>query len=194
MKTEKKRKAEMIIFAVTLVIVIAIGLVNIVQVNLYNKVVHRETLSGAKLFSAEETPEGEVSVRMVDRGDVWTKVFDFDHKGITKHTHQAYTYDFPITNHTSDEVSDFKIKFTISAQAFIDNAWTGSFEIHQNVTDHEYVATVPDMRQFNPDEYDFDTFTADGVARIRLNPGDYFIYYPASDPIDGEIPQQFQEP
>ena len=122
------------------------------------------------------------------RSSTWTKAFDFNNEGITEHNYQAFTYDFNINNNTKDEVKEFSFKLTFSKEAFLSSAWNGALEIHQNEGSGEYVATVPDLRVFVPEDYNFETFTVEGETLIDMKAGDYLIYIPSSSVNALEMP------
>ena len=82
--------------------------------NQFNKVVHQETLKGASLFSEEGADAEEVSIRVIARSSTWEKAFDLENSGVKDHTHQAFTYDFPVINNTNDEVAKFSFKLTFN--------------------------------------------------------------------------------
>lgn len=96
-----------------------------------------------------------------------------------------------------DEVSSFIFRLDFGGDAYLMSAWNGSLEIHQFRDGTEYVATVPDLREFHPENFNFDTVTFDGETLIHVQKGDYFIYHPASSmnamevplkPLEGTVP------
>lgn len=187
MKTEKKN-VKLIIFIITFILIIAVGITGIINTYQFNKVVHQKTLKGASLFSEEGADEEEVSIRAIARSSTWSKAFDLENSGVEDHTHQAFTYDFPVINNTNDEVAKFSFKLTFANEVFLLSAWNGALEIHQNIAGSEYVETIPDLREFKPWLYSFDTFSADGDTMVRMNPGDYLIYHPNSTEAAMEVP------
>lgn len=54
---------------------------------------------------------------------------------------------------------NFSFKLTFSTDTYLSSAWNGALEIHQNVQGDEIVATIPDLREFNPGDYPLKTFT-----------------------------------
>ena len=64
----------------------------------------------------------------------------------------------------------------------------GSLEIHQNNGSGETVSTIPDLREYNAEEYDIETVTFDGEVLIRMRPGDYLLYIPSSSENAMEVP------
>ncbi len=181
----KKRN---IIFVVTLILALACLGASVIKTNAYNNAKHRKMFAGDKLFNPESASSEEVSIVGVPRDSTWTKVFDFNNEGLTEHNFQAYTYDFTVTNNTKDTVKDFKFKMVFYRQVFLSSGWNGSVEIHQKIKGGEVVATVPDLREFKPEDYDLKTFTVDGENLITMNKGDYLIYTPSSSINAMEVP------
>ena len=195
---KKRNRSKTIIgFLVSLFVVLILFVISIIRVRNYNNTLHSEVFSGVNLFTEEFENNGSVSISAIPRGSTWTKAFDFYNEGITEHNYQAYTYDFPVTNNTADEVSEFRFRLNFDKEVFLLSAWNGSLELHQNVRENEYVAVVPDLREFEPEEYSFDTVTFDGETLIRMNAGDYLEYIPSSnisamempiEPFEGTVP------
>ncbi|WP_408070674.1 hypothetical protein [Butyrivibrio sp. JL13D10] len=183
----KKNKAP-IIFLISIICIFVIYAISVLRVFNYNNTIHKDTFTGQRLFSEESAKAKGCTITAIPRGSTWTKVFDFNNEGLTEHNYQAYTYDFPVRNNTDDEISDFSFKLTFDKELFITQGWNGKVEFHQNVNKDEYVAVVPDLRDFNENDYSFDTVTFDGETLIRMNPGDYLIYIPSSDENAMEVP------
>ena len=188
MKKDEHRKRATVICAAALVIAAVCLLVGILKTNAYNNAKHRETFSGPGLFAQEDEKATDVSVVAVARSSTWGKIFDFDHVGLTENNYQAYTYDFTVSNNTKDEVRDFRFKLTFGNDAFLASAWNGALEIHQNVKGGEMVATVPDLREFVPGDYDLEVVTVDGESFIAMKAGDYLVYLPSSSMNAMEMP------
>ena len=131
-----------------------------------------------------------MSIRAVPRASTWEKVFDLQDEGLTESNYRAYTYDFPVTNHTRGEVSEFSFRLTFSREAFLASAWNGALEIHQNAVGGELTAAVPDLREFDPAAYPLETVTVDGESFIDMKPGDYLVYHPSSTMNAMEMPIQ----
>ena len=188
MKKDEHRKRATVIFAAALVIAAVCLLVGILKTNAYNNAKHRETFSGPGLFAQEDEKATDVSVVAVARSSTWGKIFDFNNEGLTENNYQAYTYDFTVSNNTKDEVREFRFKLTFSNDAFLASAWNGALEIHQNVKGGEMVATVPDLREFVPGDYDLEIVTVDGESFIAMKAGDYLVYLPSSSMNAMEMP------
>lgn len=118
--------------------------------------------------------------------DTWTKDIDvIDANGNTETmTYRGTIYDFYVENHNENQYKEWSIKFTADELMYLNNAWCGRVEIHQNVgTDKEYVQTL-DLR--NPGTVNLETRRDSDDLMIILNAGDYFIYKP--DVITFEVP------
>ena len=187
MKNNNK-KIKITIYSATLIFTIFILVCSVIKTRAYNSKTHQASYTGSALFETENKADGKVSINAFPRGSTWTKVFDFDNKGLTDHNYQAYTYDFPIHNETNDEVSYFRFTLTFDHEVFLLSAWNGALELHQHLADGEYTATVPDLREFNADAYDLDTVTFDGETLIRMKAGDHLVYIPSSNESAMEIP------
>ncbi len=186
-RSENRRKT-LIWFAVTFAIVMACLAAGVIKTVEYNRAEHFESFTGSDLFYAESASKGRVSVSAVPRGSTWTKLFDLNNEGLTENNYQAYTYDFTVTNDTKDEVSGFTFKLTFSNDVFLASAWNGSLEIHQNVKGGELVALIPDLRDYDPNDYPLDIFTADGESFVTMKAGDYLVYTPSSSMNAMEVP------
>ena len=173
--------------------VLVIFAVSVIKTNAYNHTPHQATFSGPALFSLEEEQEEGVFVKAVPRSSTWGKVFDFNNEGLTENNYQAYTYDFTVTNNTRDEVSYFTFKLTFGKDVYLSSGWNGAVEIHQLVPGGEMVSTIPDLREFNPEDYALETVTVDGESLIVLCDGDYFVYYPSASTNAMEVPIKSRE-
>ena len=185
----KHRKWIYIGFSLAAVLFITFFLTSIIRTNNYNDAKHNLNLIGSEAFTTDEKTDG-VSIRAAARSGSWGKIFDFDNEGLTEENYKAYQYDFYVFNNTSDEVKDFSFKLTFSYDAYLAQAWNGALEIHQNVLDEENtkVCTIPDLRDYNPDDYDLEYYILDGEYFIHMYEGDFFIYHPSASKNALEMP------
>ena len=189
MRFREKKKYTLPAFCAALAVVIVLFIISIIKLNAFNAADHRQMYAGSALFGEENSrKQKNVSIKVEPRGSTWTKAFDFNNEGITEHNYQAFTYDFSISNNTRDEVSAFTFKLTFGSDAYLMSAWNGALEIHQDQDGTEYIATVPDLREFHPENYDLYTVNFDGEDLIRMRPGDYLVYLPSSSQGAMEIP------
>ena len=186
MKT-KNRKTVALVFLGALIAAAAILVIGIVKTRLYNAAKHTAAFSGAGLFSAEAARTEGVTVTASARNNTWSKAFDFNNEGITEHNYQAYTIDFTVTNNTKDEVESFSFRLTFDQDAYLASAWNGSLEIHQ-LSGGEVVDTVPDLREFVPENHSLATFSVDGETLVAMKPGDYLLYTPSTSMNAMEMP------
>ena len=175
------------IYIAAILAVIILFAVSVIRVDIYNKTEHHKALSGGALFSSEKRPD-DVTVSAVPRGSTWTKAFDLNNEGITEHNHQAYTYDFTVTNNTYDEVKNFSFKLIFNKDVFLMSAWNGALEIHQMTPEGEITDTVPDLREFVPENHSLRCVSFDGESLIQMKAGDYLIYIPSSSTNAMEVP------
>ena len=178
----------MLIYGMTFCIVVLIMGMSVLKIETYNNTKRHKEFVGNTLFSESNEKSNPVSVNAMSRSSTWSKIFDFNNEGLTDFNYQAYTYDFSILNNTNDEVSEFLFKLTFDHEVFLSSAWNGALEIHQNVGKDEIVEKVPDLRVFDASAYNLDTVTFDGETLIRMNKGDYLIYYPSSNKNAMEMP------
>ena len=193
MKKNENKKKTAVIFVITLLVIIALFVSSVIKTNMYNNAKHQAVFSGPALFTAEKADGSTVSVNAAARSSTWGKIFDFNNEGLTENNYQAYTYDFTVSNNTKDEVKDFSFKLTFSQKAYLSSGWNGAVEIHQHTNSGEHVSTVPDLREFVPEDHDLETVTVDGESLIPMKPGDYFIYIPSSSMNAMEVPIEPRE-
>lgn len=183
----KSTKKMIIVFTAVLLVIGTVFAVNAIQTDAYNHTVHRAVYSGPSLFMDNSKKEG-FSVSAISRGSTWTKVFDLNNEGLTEHNYQAHTYDLSIMNNTNDQVRSYSFKLVFGKQIFLLSGWNGAFEIHQKTDSGEIVSTVPDLRDYNPEDYPFQTVSYDGDILISMNQGDYFVYIPSTSENAVEMP------
>ncbi|MCR5389061.1 MAG: hypothetical protein K6E56_07435, partial [Lachnospiraceae bacterium] len=155
--TEQNRKRTVLLFIVSFVIIFVVFISSVIKTGVYNRKEHHITATGDALFCESPDKSMPVSINAVPRSSTWTKVFDLDDEGLTEHNFQAFTYDFTVMNYTGDEVRDFTFVLTFSTDVYLSSAWNGSLEIHQKDGESEITATVPDLREFNPNDYPLKT-------------------------------------
>ena len=76
---------------------------------------------------------------------------------------------------------------------FILSGWNGSVEIHQLRDGAENIVVIPDLRDYNPDDYELETEVFDGDTLISMRAGDYFIYVPSTNENSIEMPIEPRE-
>ena len=186
--TKRKNRAVVIVFTVAFIAIVSIFVLSLIKTKEYNKKSHQASFAGDNLFTVEDNREEDLAVRAEPRSSTWTKLIDYYNEGISEDNYQAFTYDFYLTNNTKDEVESFTYKLTFDRETYLLSAWNGSLEIHQKKGDGEYVATVPDLREFDAGKYALDTYKVEGDDMVRMKKGDYLIYYPNTTENAMEIP------
>ncbi len=184
----KNRRETRAAFLITFAAILALFALGVIHNSAYNRKKHSAIFQGTELFPAELSDKAGVWVAAIPRGSTWGKIFDFDNEGLTENNYQAYTYDFFVTNNTDDQISDFSFKLIFSRETYLSSAWNGALEIHQNVKGGELSATIPDLRDYDPDDYALEMLRVDGESFVAMKPGDYLIYHPSAAANAMEIP------
>ena len=194
---KRSRKIITVLFVATFFVVAGIFVASVISTEIFNKKVHQSSWTGEKLFTTVDDKDADVSVRVEPRSSTWSKCIDYYNEGLEDFNYQALTYDFYIRNNTKDEVSDYVFKFTFDRDVYLLSAWNGALGLHQKTEDGEYVATVPDLRDYDSSDYAFDVAVTDGETMIRMKAGDYLVYYPSTsvnsmekpvEPYEGIVP------
>ena len=188
----KHKKLYFILFTSGLLLIIAFLLTSIIRTSNYNSRTYKNEINQETLFS---TPKKEgVTINAITRPDEWKKIFDFDNVGLTENNYVAHTYDYTISNYTSDVVDKFSFKVIFNTEAYVSNAWNGSIEFHQNVKNNEKVSTIPDLRSYDPSKYDLEIFNLQDVGNvIKMYEGDYLVYIPSHANNAIEVPVRSKE-
>ena len=189
---KKKKIITSVSFAVALLLFVSFFISAFVRTNYFNSEQHEITVSGKDLFKNEVKKEG-ITINVSARSSTWGKVFDLYDEGLTENNYQAYTYDFYISNFTSDEVKTFNFKFIFENDAFISSAWNGAIEFHQFKNGNELVETIYDMRDYNPLGFKLEKYKFDGETFIRMHKGDYIVYKPSTAGNASEMPIKAHE-
>lgn len=184
----KRRMLIGTIFSCTLIIIVSLFVTSLIKTNMYNKKNYEITISGSDLFTSAPDKSQNVSINVVPRDGTWGKIFDFDNEGLTENNYTAYTYDFFIYNNTRYEVKKFSFKFVFKHEAYMAQAWNGALEIHQNIDGLTHAETIPDLRVYNPSDYDLNFYFLNDEAFVEMQDGDYFIYYPSESMNALEMP------
>ncbi|NLG02423.1 MAG: HD-GYP domain-containing protein [Clostridia bacterium] len=189
MATKQKKKmntATKLLLLFLILLLLGIGVYSI-YVYIYN---HTER----EYHSNEQSHIMDISI--VPRGgqtDSWIKRVD-DHTG--HHEYTGTIYNIVINNISDSTILQWNMKININSDCYINNAWCGCVEIHQNVNEKERVQVV-DLRDYNESELTLEHSVMKPDLMIPLHKGDYIIYHPdraASEfpiaaNIDGHISQ-----
>ena len=172
----KKLRIIIISFFTALLIILSLFVISIIQTNKYNSKTHQLSLSGEELFDFTNRYQKGVSLYISKRTDSWNKTFNLNGEEVE---FTAFTYDFHITNNSIDTVNSFNFKLYFKNTTILYLAWNGAIEIHQFKDGNEIVAQIPDLRQFDPDDYPIEITIADGEKFIEMHENDYLIYLPS---------------
>lgn len=145
----------------------------------------RPISSTLKLSSGETIADSNLSVLAEHRegdGTSWTK--DIWEGNERLHTVGA-VYDISVTNLSKSEISNWSLKIVANESMYINNAWCGTVEIHQD--SYGKIQTL-DLREVKKEDVELTVNSGDRDILILLNPGDYIIYTPNKDV--AEIPLQ----
>ena len=158
------------VLAVLFAVLVVGGVAQAVSVDVFNKTAHN--VSGA-----DETQQ--TFLRFDDRDDstsTWVKR-DYDLYGKTVDL-QAQTVDGTLVNNADDTVASWNLTINIEHDCFINNAWTGTVEIHQFVGTDKEVEQTLDLRDCSPEDLKL-AYLYDGDLLIPLVKGDYLVYHPS---------------
>lgn len=131
-------------------------------------------------------PVNDVNVTIVGKNggtNKWVKR-NYDLYGKTVDL-EAQTYEGYFDNKSKYQVEKWQLKVEITSECFLNQAWCGTVEIHQNVNGTEKVQTL-DLRECTSDELTLD-YLDQGDILIPLSKGDYFIYYPSDADAENDI-------
>ena len=93
-------------------------------------------------------------------------------------------YDITISNFSGYEINDWSLRINIKNECYLNQAWNGTVEIHQNIGRTTEKVQTLDLHNFS---FDFDDMLLEYVGRdknnlmIHLRQGDYIIYKPCRD-------------
>ncbi len=189
----KSVKKAILAFGISLVAVLCCFYISAKKTRDYNNTEHIKTFSGDDLFTEQKNSKQDVLIYAAARSSTWGKVFDFENVGLTENNYQAYTYDFNIKNNTNDKIKDFLFKLSFKGEVYLMSAWNGALQIHQTVDGREVIDTVPDLREYVPENHELKSVNVDGDDLIPLSAGDYFIYIPATTVNAKEMPINSRE-
>jgi len=89
----------------------------------------------------------------------------------------ACSYEGVFENSSEIEVSDWTLRVDITSDCYLNSAWCGIVEIHQNVLNDEKVQTL-DLRNLGAYTLELEFYEDGDITLFPLKSGDYLIYYP----------------
>jgi HD-GYP domain-containing protein (c-di-GMP phosphodiesterase class II) len=185
MKLFATRKKQAYFFIVTFAILtIFLGTEAVITYN-YNR---EERLISYNADMTEEEKESlDCTIMIAPRGgntDTWTKLitnasYSNDSTG---GMYAGVIYEVVITNNTNVEVRDWTLRVDMPDYCYINNAWCGTIEFHQDTAGSENVQTI-DLRNWQvfESEFNVDFFIAQSDLMIPMYKGDYFVYHPSKE-------------
>ena len=172
---KKRLLAWGIVLGLSLVAIIAAFCVHCREVNVYNSTV--------RTVSSSDADENGVSVNIHPRGqstDSWDK--KDDELGTTI---RGIIYEVTVTNGSQNEMNEWSLTLGFDGDYFINNAWCGTVELHQNINGKTYEQTL-DLRNYDRDSVALDYHISGNDLMLTISPDTTVIYHPSST--DGEIP------
>lgn len=135
--------------------------------------------------SLEDNSDKDCAVTIRPRGgstDTWIKrIQETDANGKGQEVQYAgIIYDIMVTNRTELTIKDWKLEVLVAHDSYLNNAWCGQLEIHQNVLGEECIQTL-DLRKCIETEVAISLEHAiEGTdLMIPMYAGDYFVYLPS---------------
>ncbi len=187
-------------FGISLGVIAVLMLTLCISVARFNN--QERVLYYSKANAEEDNSAKDCAVTIKSRGgntDAWIKRVQAENSdGVIEETQYAgIIYDMMIVNQTEFTVKDWTLEVLIPQDSYINNAWCGQLEIHQNVTENERVQVL-DLRKCIEQEVEIILAheVSVGDLMIPVYDGDYFVYLPsvgdhediieASDTVNGE--------
>jgi HD-GYP domain-containing protein (c-di-GMP phosphodiesterase class II) len=179
---EKKRQVYLFI-ATFCILLICLG---ILAIDTYTYNHQQRVIKYNSETTKEEKDSNDCTIEIAPRGgstDTWTKRVVQDVDGSYVGTlYSGIIYEIVITNNTNVRINDWTLSVNIPDYCYINNAWCGTIEFHQDTGGNEKVQTI-DLRNWQVFESDFivDFIVSQSDLMIPMNEGDYFIYHPSTE-------------
>ncbi|MCR5706290.1 MAG: HD domain-containing protein [Acholeplasmatales bacterium] len=187
----KNRRIIILSFVVSILLFISLLITSMIRVGIYNSKNYDDTFASEAFTDVADTSK-RVSINVTLR-DSWKKAFDFDNTGNTEQNYIGHTYDFTVSNNTKHTVDDFYFTVNFNSEAYVSSAWNGAIEFHQFSSGSEVVDTIPDLRSYDPEDYNLDIVTVESdndytLYLVKMAPGDYLVYLPSDSSKAMEMP------
>lgn len=159
------------------------GLLAVVIVGLIGCAVYTHIFNTQERTYTSSDPGKHLTIDIPPRGgasDQWTKF-------IPGEAQLSYgtIYQGNFSNNSTYRISDWTMRINIHEKCYVNNAWCGVLEIHQNTEEGEKVQTL-DLRNFSVDDVTLNYIQDGPDTLIRVTEGDYIIYHPSE--ADHEYP------
>ena len=171
------------IFGCSLGIIVVLMLALCISVNQFNN--QERVLYYSAANAEEDNSTKDCAVTIKPRGgntDSWIKRVQGEtvNELIEETQYAGIIYDMMVVNQTEFTVRDWTLEVLIPQDSYINNAWCGQLEIHQNVAGDSRVQAL-DLRKCIEQEIDIvlEHEVLVGDLMIPVNCGDYFVYLPS---------------
>jgi len=175
-KTSKIALIINITLSILLVIILLNFSIHVVRTRRFNNQIH--TLS-----NGEVSKNVNVYGRMTGE---WPKE-DALVPGVTN----GGTYEFTVINTAVYPIENWSLRLDIQKECYLNQAWNGKIEVHQNVKSGNEKVDILDLHDFIID-YNKLEIESKGIGKndlmIHLNKGDYLIYHPLNEKTNHEYP------
>ncbi len=153
-----------------------------------NRKVHSAELT-AEAFDGEKFVlddfDAVIKLRGGDSG-AWLKDPILDEDGNELHGPSVgMIYELTLTNTSKAKITDWRMQLYMPEFLWVNNAWNGTIEFHQNNDGNELVQEL-DLREFTKKEIILDHYIDHTGPMIPLEQGDSFVYVPSI--ADNEMP------
>lgn len=188
MKEVNRQKLPFIILFVLMAITL-LGVLGIFSwVQYYNKQDRKVVLS-EDVYDGNQFIFPEFTVQIAPRGGdtgSWYRDSTYDENGNELYIPSVGTiYEITLANTSKATITDWELELEMPELLWLNNAWNGTLEIHQNV-DGEVRTQEFDLQEYTQTEITLDYFVDHSGLMVPLNPGDSFTYHPSHS--DNEMP------
>lgn len=168
---------------------IALGIIAVLMLSLCIGVAQFNNQERVLYYSAanaeEDNSAKDCAVTVKPRGgstDSWIKRVPGENAddAVEETQYAGIIYDMMVVNQTEFVVRDWTLEVLIPQDSYLNNAWCGQLEIHQNVTGDARVQAL-DLRKCIEQEVDItlEHEVVIGDLMIPVYAGDYFVYLPS---------------
>lgn len=172
---------------------ISLGIIILLMIALCVGVIQFNQQERVFIYSAANTEDDKLmadcAVTIKPRGgstDSWIKRVDAGAEGEIQYA--GIIYDVMLVNRTEYEIRDWTLEIQVPQDSYLNNAWCGQLEIHQNITGDENVQAL-DLRKYIEQETEIvlEHEIVGGDLMIPVYGGDYFVYLPSVKDIENII-------
>lgn len=181
-QTNKQKLPFIVLFA--LIVFTLIGMLGVAWwVEYYNQK-ERVAVLSESVYDGSQFVFPEFTVQIKPRGGdtgSWYREYIYDEEGKVLYRPSVGTiYEITLTNTSTATITDWELGLEIPEFLWLNNAWNGTMEMHQNV-DGETRVQEFDLREYTQTEITLDYSIDHSGLMIPMNPGDRFIYHPSTE-------------